>query len=49
MAIMHTISIAGTINSEVKMEMQGMEIKTKTKGKFTGEEIVNVNTGVIKT
>ena len=44
----YTISLAGTINSEVKTEMQGMEIETKTKGKFTGEEIVNAKTGVIK-
>ena len=44
----YTISLAGTINSEVKTEMQGMEIETKTKGKFTGEEIVSAKTGVIK-
>lgn len=44
----YTLSLTGTIDSEVKTEMQGMEIQTKTKGKFTGEEIVDVKTGVIK-
>ncbi|HEV8083283.1 MAG TPA: DUF6263 family protein [Chitinophagaceae bacterium] len=44
----YTISLSGTIDSEIKTEMQGMEIQTKTKGKFTGEEIVDVKTGVIK-
>ncbi len=44
----YTISFAGTMDSNVKTEMQGMEIETKTKGKFTGEEIVNAKTGVIK-
>lgn len=44
----YTISFVGTMDSNVKTEMQGMEIETKTKGKFTGEEIVNAKTGVIK-
>ncbi len=44
----YTISLTGTIDSEIKTEMQGMQIETKTKGKFTGEEIVYVKTGVIK-
>lgn len=44
----YTISLTGTIDSEIKTEMQGMEIETKTKGKFTGEEIVDMKTGVIK-
>ena len=42
-----TISISGTENRDTKMEMQGMEINTKTTGKFTGEESVEINTGVI--
>ena len=42
-----TISIAGTELRDAKMEMQGMEINTKTNGKFTGEEIVDITTGVI--
>ncbi len=44
----YTISLTGTIDTEIKTEMQGMEIETKTKGKFTGEEIVDGKTGVIK-
>jgi Family of unknown function (DUF6263) len=43
-----TIALDGTIASDTKMEMQGMEITTKTTGKFTGEEIVDINTGVIQ-
>ena len=42
-----TLSISGTEKRETKMEMQGMEINTNTNGKFTGEEIVNITTGVI--
>jgi hypothetical protein len=42
-----TISISGTENRDTKMEMQGMEINTKTTGKFAGEESVDINTGVI--
>ena len=44
----YTVSLSGTIDSEIRTEMQGMKIETKTKGKFTGEEIVDVKTGVIK-
>ncbi len=44
----YTISLSGNIYSEIKTEMQGMEIETKTKGNFTGEEIVDVKTGIIK-
>ncbi len=28
--------------------MQGMEITTKTKGKFSGEEIVDITTGIVQ-
>lgn len=42
------ISLSGTIDSEIKTEMQGMEIQTKTKGTFTGEETVDTKTGVVK-
>ena len=45
----YTIALDGTIDSQVKTEMQGMEIQTKTTGKFSGEEIVDAKTGVIKT
>lgn len=43
-----TVSLSGTIASEVKIENQGMEITTKTSGKFTGEEKVDISTGVIQ-
>ena len=42
------LTLDGTIAGEVKTEMQGMEIQTKTTGNFTGEEIVDLKTGVIK-
>ena len=37
-----TIVLDGTLNTDVKSEMQGMEITTKTKGKFSGEDIVDI-------
>lgn len=43
-----TISLTGTVSSDMKMENQGMEITTKTTGKFTGEEKVDVKSGVIQ-
>jgi hypothetical protein len=43
-----TISLDGTISSDTKMENQGMEITTKTTGKFTGEEKVDISTGVVQ-
>ncbi len=42
-----TVTIDGTEKRDTKMEMQGMEINTKTDGKITGEETVDTNTGVI--
>ena len=42
-----TITISGTETRDTKIEMQGMEISTKTIGKFSGEETVDINTGVI--
>lgn len=42
------LALSGTFAGEVKTEMQGMEIQTKTTGNFTGEEIVDVKTGIIK-
>ena len=42
-----TLSISGTEKRETKMEMQGMEINTNTNGKFTGEETVDITTGII--
>jgi len=43
-----TIALNGTITSDTKMENQGMEITTKTNGKFTGEEKVDIKTGVLQ-
>ena len=43
-----TIGLEGTLATDTKMEMQGMEITTKTTGTFTGEEIVDITTGVIQ-
>jgi len=43
-----TIALDGTVSSDTKMENQGMEITTKTTGKFTGEEKVDIKTGVIQ-
>lgn len=42
-----TLSISGTEARDTKMEMQGMEINTKTNGKFNGEQTVDITTGVI--
>lgn len=43
-----TISFTGTVSTDTKMEQQGMEISTKTSGKFSGEEKVDSKTGVIQ-
>jgi len=42
------VSFTGTTTSDVKMEQNGMEISTKTKGKVAGEEKVEVKTGIIQ-
>ena len=42
------ITIAGTLNTDTKAQMQGMDIVNKSKGKISGEEIVDITTGVIK-
>lgn len=42
------ITIAGILNTDVKSQMQGMNILNRSKGNLTGEEIVDVTTGVIK-
>ena len=41
------ILISGTEYRDTKMEMQGMEILTKTVGKFNGEQTIDLNTGVV--
>jgi len=42
-----TITVSGTETRDTKMEMQGMEINTKTNGTFVGEQTANIKTGVI--
>ncbi len=42
-----TVAIDGTEKRDTKMEMQGMEINTKTDGKISGEETVDASTGII--
>lgn len=42
-----TLSVSGTESRDTKIEMQGMEINTKTNGKFSGEETVDITTGII--
>lgn len=42
-----TISFNGTDSVQSKMEQQGMEIETKTRGKVSGEEKVDITTSVI--
>ncbi|MEO6135639.1 MAG: DUF6263 family protein [Ginsengibacter sp.] len=43
-----TLSITGTNNTEMKMEQMGMEMTVKGKATVTGEQIVNIATGVIQ-
>lgn len=43
-----TLSFTGTVTTEKAMEQNGMEINTKTTGKFSGEEKVNKKTGVVE-
>jgi Family of unknown function (DUF6263) len=42
-----TITVSGTENRDTKVEMQQMEIETKTTGKFTGEQNVDITSGAI--
>lgn len=42
------ITISGILNTDVKSQMQGMNILNKSKGNLNGEEIVDITTGVIK-
>lgn len=44
-----TVSFTGTVTTQKTIEQQGMEIGTKTKGKISGEEMVDVKTGVVQT
>lgn len=42
------VSISGILNTDAKMQMQGMDFQNKSKGNITGEEIIDITTGVIK-
>lgn len=44
-----TVSFTGILSIQKTMQNQGMEVSTKTSGKFSGEEKVDVSTGVIQT
>jgi hypothetical protein len=44
-----TITLNGTMSTDMKMEQSGMQMNAKTSGKFTGEEVVNIKTGVVQT
>lgn len=41
------VTFTGTESRDTKMEMQGMEINTKTTGTFAGDQKINIKTGVI--
>lgn len=43
-----TLTMTGDIDVNAKMEQMGMEMTTKAKGTFTGEEVVDAKTGVIQ-
>lgn len=43
-----TLTLSGDMDIDKKMEQMGMEMTAKSKGKFTGEEVVNTKTGVIQ-
>ena len=43
-----TLTLAGDVDVNAKMENMGMEMTTIAKGKFTGEEVVDTKTGVIQ-
>jgi hypothetical protein len=42
-----TIALTGTVSTDTKMELQGMEMNVKTTGKFSGEEKADIKTGVV--
>ena len=43
-----TLAIKGSTENEINMTNQGIEMTVRGKGTFTGEQIVNVKTGVIQ-
>ena len=42
------ITISGILNTDAKSQLQGMDILNKSKGNLTGQEIIDIATGVIK-
>lgn len=42
------VTISGTLNTDAKSQLQGMDIVNKSKGNLTGQETVDITTGVIK-
>ena len=44
-----TVSVDGTVATNMTMQQNGMDVVTKTSGKMSGEEKVNMKTGVIQT
>ena len=42
------VTISGILNTDAKSQMQGMDIINRSKGNLKGEEIIDINTGVIK-
>ena len=43
-----TIDISGTVNMDTNTQMGGMDVTNKSNGIMTGEEIVDVKTGIVK-
>lgn len=43
-----TITLSGSISTEATMENQGMEINTKIAGKISGQEKVDITTGIVQ-
>jgi len=42
------VTITGILNTDAKSQMQGMDILNRSKGNLTGEETLDITTGVIK-
>ena len=42
------VSISGILNTDANMQMHGMDFQNKSKGNITGEEIIDITTGIIK-
>ncbi|MEO9004435.1 MAG: DUF6263 family protein [Ginsengibacter sp.] len=46
---MATITFNGNLSTENTIEQAGMELKQKTAGSYSGEEVVDIKTGIIQT